>query len=233
MVRRIDDRSLAVVVAGAGRASLVHPFWRFPHHVSPLPGLGLYPLLVTTISDIIYEELPAFMERTGKETLRVLEVGVLRNLDEDHQKGDGHSTLAFARLLKAHPGSEYVGIDLAPREARKAVDAEHLGDICDFFEGDSVATMEELKIDGEKFDVIYLDADNDGAATMREYLLALDLVNHPGLIMGDDMNTNHSQVRKGRVLIPFLIEDGADYRILKRNTPWPGDIREILVQEIS
>lgn len=193
----------------------------------------MYPLLVTTIGEIIYEELPAFMERSGKKTLRVLEVGVLRNLDAEHEGGDGHSTLAFARLLKKHPGSTYVGIDLDPYEARHAVDSQGLGEICDFYEGDSVATMTELKMDGEKFDVIYLDADNDGAATMREYLLALDLVNRPGLIMGDDMNTNHSQVRKGRVLIPFLTEDGADFKIRRRQTPWPGDIRDILVQEVS
>lgn len=173
------------------------------------------------------------MERTGKEKLRVLEVGVLRNMDNDHRDGDGHSTLAFVRFLSQRPGSAYVGIDLSPREARRAVDSEGFGGFCDFYEGDSVATMSELVMDGEEFDVIYLDADNDGAATMREYLLALDLISRPGLIMGDDMNTNHSQVRKGRVLIPFLIEDRADYRIRRRNTPWPGDVRDILIQEIS
>jgi hypothetical protein len=209
----------------------VHTFGRFADHISLLSGAELYPLLVTTIGEIIYEELPAFMERTGKKTLRVLEVGVLRNLDDDHLKGDGHSTLAFARLLNEHPGSKYVGIDLEPHEARRAVDSEGLGDFCDFYAGDSVATMEELKIDGEKFDVIYLDADNDGAATMREYLLALDLIEHPGLIMGDDMNTDHREVRKGRVLIPFLREDGATFKLRKRHTPW--DTRDILVQEIS
>lgn len=174
------------------------------------------------------------MKRTGKETLRVLEVGVLRNVDEDHEGGDGHSTLAFARLLKQYPGSEYIGIDLKPHVARLAVDERGLGEFCQFFAGDSVQVMTELAIDGEKFDVIYLDADNDGAATMREYLLALDqLISRPGLIMGDDMNTDHSQVRKGLVLIPFLRESEAEYRILKRDTPWPGDIRDILVQEIS
>jgi predicted O-methyltransferase YrrM len=186
---------------------------------------------VTTIGDIIHEELPGFMQRTGKENLRVLEVGVLRNLDQDHLEGDGHSTLAFVRLLNRHPGSSYVGIDLAPQEARKAVDSEGLGGICQFYAGDSVQVMEELKIDGEKFDIIYLDADNDGAATFREYLLALDLTERPALIMGDDMNTDHQEVRKGRVLIPFLREDGADFRIVQRDTPW--DKRDILVQEIS
>lgn len=189
---------------------------------------------MTTIGEIIDEELPAFMQRTGKETLRVLEVGVLRNMDEDHEGGDGHSTLAFTRLLRKYPGSEYIGIDLKPHAARLAVDELGLGDFCHFFAGDSVKVMTELALDGEKFDVIYLDADNDGAATMREYLLALDqLVARPGLIMGDDMNTDHREVRKGRVLIPFLVESGADYRILKRHTPWPGDVRDILVQEVS
>lgn len=186
---------------------------------------------MTTIGEIIFEELPAFMERSGKETLRVLEVGVLRNLDEDHRDGDGHSTLAFARLLDRHPGSTYTGIDLEPHEARKAVDEEGVGSFCRFFAGDSLTMMRKLIDKGEKFDVVYLDCDNDGAATMREYLLALDLVDRPGLIMGDDMNTDHREVRKGRVLIPFLKEDGATFKLLQRKTPW--DSRDILVQEVS
>lgn len=186
---------------------------------------------MTTIGDIIYEELPAFMERSGKKSLRVLEVGVLRNLDQEHLAGDGHSTLAFARLLARHQGSEYVGIDLEPQEARAAVDSEGLGGLCTFYTGDSVETMSSLAIAGEKFDVVYLDADNSGSATMREYLLALDLVTRPGLIMGDDMNTDHPEVRKGRVLIPFLCEEGVSFKLAKRHTPW--DIRDILVQEVS
>src|SRR5690606_41820481 len=43
------------------------------------------------------------------------------------------------------PGSSYVGIDLDPWEARRAVDSEGLGAICEFYEGDSVGTMTELK----------------------------------------------------------------------------------------
>jgi predicted O-methyltransferase YrrM len=185
---------------------------------------------VTTIGDIIYAELPAFMERTGKKKLRVLEVGVLRNLDQEHLQGDGHSTLAFARLLGQHPGSTYVGIDLDPSEARAAIDSEGLGSLCKFYRGDSVETMRKLVSKGEKFDVVYLDADNSGSATMREYLLAEELVDSPGLIMGDDMNTNHGEVRKGRVLIPYLLEEGASFKLLQRHTPW--DARDILVQEI-
>jgi predicted O-methyltransferase YrrM len=185
---------------------------------------------VTTIGDIIYEELPAFMRRTGKEKLRVLEVGVLRNIDAEHLEGDGHSTMAFTRLLHQHPGSEYVGIDLDPSHAQAAVDSEGLGGFCTFHAGDSVETMWSLALAGEKFDVIYLDADNSGSATMREYLLAVDLVAHPGLIMGDDMNTDHPEVRKGRVLIPYLREEGATFKLRQRHTPW--DTRDILVQEI-
>jgi hypothetical protein len=90
--------------------------------------------------------------------------------------------------------------------------------------------MQDLVVHGERFDVVYLDADNSGSATMREYLLAEDLVTSPGLIMGDDMNTDHAEVRKGRVLIPYLREEGANFKLLKRDTPW--DTRDILVQEI-
>lgn len=185
---------------------------------------------MTTIGDIIYKELPSFMERSGKKNLRVLEVGVLRNLDTEHLEGDGHSTLAFARLLNQYPGSEYVGIDLDPQEAQDAIDSEGLGGLCTFHAGDSVEMMSSLAITGEKFDVVYLDADNSGSATMREYLLAEDLVTHPGLIMGDDMNTDHPEIRKGRVLIPYLREEGAKFKLLQRHTPW--DHRDILVQEV-
>lgn len=184
---------------------------------------------MTTIGDIIHDELLAFMQRTGKGALRVLEVGVLRNPDQEHLEGDGHSTLAFARFLSRHPGSEYVGIDLDPREAAAAVAAEGLGDICTFHQGDSVKTMQALAVHEEKFDVVYLDADNSGSATMREYLLAEDLVTRPGLIMGDDMNTDHPEVRKGRILIPYLREEGAEFKLLQRHTPW--DVRDILVRE--
>lgn len=199
-------------------------------HNFSLFGPSRYSLRVTTIGDIIYEELPAFMRRSGKETLRVLEVGVLRNLDLEHLEGDGHSTLAFVRLLKQYPGSSYVGIDLDPNEARAAIDSEGLGGLCEFYAGDSIETMWSLALAGEKFDVVYLDADNSGSATMREYLLAQDLVASPGLIMGDDMNTDHAEVRKGRVLIPYLREEGATFKLLQRHTPW--DTRDILVQEV-
>lgn len=171
------------------------------------------------------------MRRSGKKKLRVLEVGVLRNLDPEHLEGDGHSTLAFARLLKGYSGSTYVGIDLDPAQAQAAIDSEGLGGLCTFLAGDSVETMWSLAIAGEKFDVVYLDADNSGSATMREYLLAEDLVTSPGLIMGDDMNVDHPEVRKGRVLIPYLREEGATFKLLQRHTPW--DHRDILIQEIS
>jgi hypothetical protein len=202
----------------------------FPGNSDPFPAAG-YALLVTTIGDIIYEELPAFARRTGKETLRVLEVGVLRNLDQEHLAGDGHSTLAFARLLKDLPGSELVGIDLDPNEAQAAVDSEGLGGFCTFHAGDSLEMMQKLVDAGERFDVVYLDCDNSGSTTMKEYLLAVEMLDRPGLVMGDDMNTDHPDVRKGRVLIPYLSENRIPFRLRKRHTPW--DTRDILVQEVA
>lgn len=190
----------------------------------------MYDSVVTTIGDIIHEELPSFLERTGKRALRVLEVGVLRNIDDEHLVGDGHSTMAFVRMLSRIPGSQYFGIDLDVTEAQRAVDSEGLGDVCTFLQGDSVEMMLSLACAGEKFDVIYLDADNSGSATMREYMIAVDLISKPGLIMGDDMNVDHPEVRKGRVLIPYLKEEGIPFRIRERNTPW--DDRDILVQEM-
>jgi predicted O-methyltransferase YrrM len=185
---------------------------------------------VTTIGEIIRAELPAFMERSGKKSLRILEVGVLRARDPEHKAGDGHSTLAFAQIAKETGGS-FDGIDLEPREALEAVKEAGLADVCTFWTGDSIERMSWLVNTGHTFDVIYLDCDNSASATMREYLYALELLERPGLIMGDDMNTDHRETKKGKILIPYLREEGAEFRLLQRHTPW--DSRDILVQEIS
>lgn len=186
---------------------------------------------MTTIEDIIRRELPAFAQRTKKETLRVLEVGVLRARDDEHRDGDGHSTLAFARLLATMPGSTLTGIDLNPSDAEAAVADEGLDGVCTFHAGDSLELMRKLSEQGERFDVVYLDADNSAQGTMAEYSAALKLVDRPALILGDDMNLGHGEVEKGRILIPYLRETGTPFRILHRHTPW--DQRDILLQEIA
>lgn len=185
---------------------------------------------MTTIADIIMEELPAFAERTGRKTLEVLEVGVLRERDVGHAEGDGHSTIAFAQLLKNMPGSRYTGIDLKVANAMDAVVAARLGAVCDFIQGDSVEMMETLLLGGCTFDVIYLDCDNSAKSTMAEYELALQLLKRPGLLLGDDMNVESDEVHKGKILIPYLIGKDIPFEIRQRSTPW--DHRDVLIQYI-
>jgi hypothetical protein len=186
---------------------------------------------VTTIGEIIREELPAFLERTGQENFQILEVGVLRAQDEEHEKGDGHSTLAFAELCSMYPGSSFTGIDLHVGDAMDAVHKKGWSEFCTFLQGDSMAWLQSLMTGGALFNVIYLDADNSAESTMTEYELALDVLRRPGLILGDDMNLNHAEVRKGRVLIPHLRDAGTPFRLRQRHTPW--DVRDILVQEVA
>jgi hypothetical protein len=190
-----------------------------------------YALCVTTIGDIIREELPAFLERTGQERFHVLEIGVLRAQDEEHEKGDGHSTLAFAELCSRYPGSTFTGIDLMVSDAIDAVGKLGFGDLCTFLQGDSLEMLKTLVASGRVFNVIYLDADNSSKSTMAEYELALQVLDRPGLILGDDMNLDHPEVRKGRILIPHLRDSGTPFRLLQRHTPW--DVRDILVQEVA
>lgn len=187
---------------------------------------------MTTIGDIIRTELSSFAKRHSKKTLRVLEVGVLRVNSLEHLEGDGHSTMAFTRLLREFPGSSYMGVDLKVSEARNAVGSEDMTGIhVSFLEGDSLEMLQDLIDSDEVFDVIYLDADNSAESTMEEYKLARKLIASPGLIMGDDMNLDLKDIHKGKVLIPYLREQGEKFSILHRNTPW--DVRDILIQEIT
>lgn len=185
---------------------------------------------MTTIANIINEELPAFMKRNGLETLRVLEVGVLRAQDAEHEAGDGHSTLAFAELCAKLPGGSFTGIDLSVGDAQDAVAKAGLGSVCTFLQGDSLDMLQALTEGGQRFDVVYLDADNSAESTMKEYELALQVLDRPGLILGDDMNLDHREVQKGKILIPHLRENNVPFRLRHRRTPW--DIRDILVQEV-
>jgi len=185
---------------------------------------------VTTIANIINEELPAFMKRNGLETLRVLEVGVLRAQDAEHEAGDGHSTLAFAELCAKLPGGSFTGIDLSVGDAQDAVAKAGLGSVCTFLQGDSLDMLQALADGGQRFDVVYLDADNSAESTMKEYELALQVLDRPGLVLGDDMNLDHREVQKGKILIPHLRENNVPFRLRHRRTPW--DIRDILVQEV-
>lgn len=186
---------------------------------------------MTTIAEIIEEELPAFLARTGQETFRILEIGVLRARDEDHEKGDGHSTLAFAQMCARFPGSSFLGVDLKVADAMEAVNERGLGGVCDWVQGDSLETLVALRKAGQRFNVIYLDCDNSASATMAEYELALRLLDRPGLVMGDDMNLDHREVQKGRLLIPWLRGSGAPFILRQRLTPW--DSRDVLVQDVS
>lgn len=185
---------------------------------------------MTTIAEIIRDELPAFLRRTGQQRLRVLEVGVLRARDDEHRDGDGHSTLAFAELCTEYPGSSFTGIDLHVGDAEAAVTERGLAEVCTFLEGDSVQTMSGLVAFGERFNVVYLDADNSAESTLTEYELALKLLHRPGLILGDDMNLDHPEVHKGKLLIPHLRSSGTAFALRQRHTPW--DVRDILVQEV-
>jgi len=167
------------------------------------------------MDEVLTRELALFRKKTGKKALRILEIGTIRATGNEYQDGDGWSTLTFANDVKAH-GGEVIGVDLEIDAARTILDREGVGDYVHLIKGYSVNEMGRFIASGEKFDVIFLDSDNEPTLVMDEWFLAKHLLAEPGLIMADDMDQGVRDVLKGAKLIPHLKGQGIDFRIEQR-----------------
>lgn len=167
------------------------------------------------MNEVLKRELALFREKTGKTKLRILEIGTIRATGDEYQDGDGWSTLTFANDVKKN-GGEVIGVDLEIDAARTILDREGVGSHVHLVKGYSVDEMGRFISSGEKFDVIFLDSDNEPTLVMDEYFLARHLLAVPGLIMADDMDQGVRDVLKGAKLIPHLKDQGISFRIEKR-----------------
>lgn len=180
------------------------------------------------MDDVLREEIAAFRMRSGKRALRFLEVGCARSTHEDHQVGDGWSSLTLAREVREHGGS-LTGVDLDTGPAMDLLLTERLEAV--FRQGMSLTVMRRMVDAGEEFDVVFLDSGNDPELVLQEFFLARQLLARPGLLMADDMDQNDPEVVKGLKLIPYLMASKQEFRITHRETPWTN--RDILVMDFT
>ncbi|HVH98424.1 MAG TPA: class I SAM-dependent methyltransferase [Enhygromyxa sp.] len=126
---------------------------------------------------------------------RVLEVGTF----------SGYSAMAMAAGLPADGRLITCDIDpVATAIARRHWDASPWGHKIEQRLGDAVATLEQLVADGERFDLVFIDADKPGY--VRYFDLALELLPVGGVLLAD--NTLWS----GRVVDPQTENDHAIVR---------------------
>lgn len=178
------------------------------------------------LSEILRTELDAFRERTGKQTLDIIETGTIRGETDNYYWGDGHSTIAFAEYVREHGGT-VTSIDDDITTAQKVLRSKRLGTRVKFLRGHSAEILEDLagnRDDEGIADVIFLDSDNDASLTLREYLAARALLRSPGLVIVDDVDMESHEIVKGHEIVPWIEAHGIPYRITKRQGDgfWTG-----------
>ncbi|MFB9314534.1 O-methyltransferase, partial [Nocardioides plantarum] len=108
---------------------------------------------------------------------RVLEIGMFT----------GYSALAMAEAMP--DGSRLVACEVDERAvaiAREAFAASSRGAVVDVRVGPAAETLYRLALDGESFDLVFLDADKAGYAAYLDRLLDLDLLAPDGVVVVDN-----------------------------------------------
>jgi predicted O-methyltransferase YrrM len=168
------------------------------------------------LSEILVAELDAFRQRTGKEKLDIVETGSIRGEGENYQLNDGWSTVTFAEQVKAHGGS-LTSIDLDTATADKVLRSKRMRSQVDLVEGHSIEALSRIAAEGSaRFDVAFLDSDNDGALIFHEYLVVQHLMRSPGLVVVDDVDINSTGVVKGHQILPWARAHDIAHRLVPR-----------------
>eukprot|EP01122_Echinamoeba_exundans_P014997 TRINITY_DN6947_c0_g1_i1.p1 TRINITY_DN6947_c0_g1~~TRINITY_DN6947_c0_g1_i1.p1 ORF type:complete len:195 (-),score=34.64 TRINITY_DN6947_c0_g1_i1:612-1196(-) len=97
---------------------------------------------------------------------RILEIGTLA----------GYSTIWMARAIAGLPNAKLVSLELSPSNAgvaQKNINQAGLDQIVEIRVGAAVDSLKSLVGSGEKFDLIFIDADKPNNPKYIEYALAL------------------------------------------------------------
>jgi len=165
--------------------------------------------------DILDRELAAFATKFQLADLEILETGTIRYDTPEHRDGDGWSTLAFARRAQQY-GGHVTSIDLHVETAAKVLAREGVDDYVTLRSGYSVDWMASMLAAEQRFDVILLDSENDSQLILHEYMLAMRLLNRPGLLLVDDVVPDSTTVVKGLQLLPWLDAHNLTYEVQSR-----------------
>lgn len=164
---------------------------------------------------LLERELAGLRLRAGRPALHIVETGTIRSSASTYAANDGWSTLFFARHV-AEFGGHFVSVDLDTEAADTVLTGYGVAAHANLMCGHSVDVLAALHAAGQRFDVAYLDSDNDPQLILNEFTIVREMVRCPGLIMVDDVDPGSATVRKGHALVPWLDNAGTPYRIAAR-----------------
>lgn len=130
--------------------------------------------------------------------IRVLEIGRIRAADHAHERGDGWSTLQFARSDNVRL---LYSVDNDPETLKVCATFPVLrGDKIVY--STSVKELEEI----EPIDLLYLDAENDAEATVVHFRSMENSLSDDAIILIDDVYEGSGE--KGDLIVPLLAYEG-------------------------
>lgn len=166
---------------------------------------------------LISDSLAELRRRTGWVDLDILETGTIRNSEEEYRNGDGWSTLAFAEDVATHGGS-LTSIDLDVTHAEKVLEDNGLLPHVNLLTGYSIDLLGRILTKKHRYEVIFLDSDNDAQLILHELMLARLMAKKGTLLMLDDIDlTGQSEAVKGLRAIPYLEAAGIEHKIVDRD----------------
>lgn len=172
---------------------------------------------MTTMHQLIFDALAELRRRTGWRDLDILETGTIRNSAEEYRDGDGWSTLAFAEDVAANGGS-LTSVDLNTAHAEQVLEAHGLMDGVTLLTGYSIDLLGRALTQRHKYEVIFLDSDNDAQLILHELMLARLMAKKGALLMLDDIALDkESDAVKGVRAIPYLEAAGIEHKVLTRD----------------
>jgi predicted O-methyltransferase YrrM len=141
----------------------------------------------------------------------IVEFGSIRNLEENFQRGDGHSSILFSDAVTNLGGTFYtIDEKLKCTELTKQVISSYTGDIhalCD----KECAFLDKLP---KRIDALYLDISDDPAHTLQLFLKLEQHLEKNAVILIDDFNVPNKATGKGDHLVIYLLK--RNWTILKK-----------------
>lgn len=162
------------------------------------------------LQEIISRELSA---RGGG--LVMLETGTIRGSGENYERGDGWSTVAFARHVR-EAGGTFMSIDLDTAVSHDVLTREGLREFVDLRQGHSLEVLPDVVGEGHRFDVVLLDSDNDPDLIMNEFLEIRAAMKPGAVLLVDDVEPQSMGVVKGHKILPILRGEGYEPEIIAR-----------------
>jgi predicted O-methyltransferase YrrM len=186
--------------------------------------------------DVLIDVLADARKRLGRDSLRILETGMIRGTTDNYRTGDGWSTLTFAEHVRDHGGS-LTSIDIDPEAAvaARAVLEQHEldSDSVELVTGHSIDVLAGVAYRSKVpvFDVVLLDSANDPDLILHEYLTVYRLITSGGVVLIDDVDMTSTGIVKGHAIAPWFNDTGVAYQIVPRDAD--GYATGVIVADVA